>query len=72
MVASKLSVNQNKTEYLLFNLRRFNNPNFSINICFNIISPNDSAKNLGVVFQSGMHMNNHIAGIVKSWFLQLR
>ena len=50
MVANKLSVNQNKTEYLLFNQKHFNNPNCSNNIDSNIISLNSSAKNLGVVF----------------------
>ena len=50
MVANKLAVNSNKTEYLLFNPKHFNNPNFSINIDSIIISPNDSAKNCGVVF----------------------
>ena len=69
MVANKLSVNPNKTEYLLFNPKHFNNPNCSINIDSNIISPNDSAKNLYVVFQFDMSMDNHISAIVKSCFL---
>ena len=62
MVANKLSVNP----------KHFNYPNCSINIDFNIISPNNSAKNLGVVFQSDMSMDKHISAIVKSCFLQLR
>ena len=62
MIANKLSVNPNK----------FNNPNCIINIDSNIISPNDSAKNLGVVFQSGMSMDKHISALVNSYFLQLR
>ena len=37
-----------------------------------IISPNNSAKNLGVVFQLDMCMDKHISAIVKSCFLQLR
>ena len=50
MIANKLSVNPHKAEYLLFNPKHFNNPNCSINIDYSIILPNDSAKNLGVVF----------------------
>ena len=65
MVANKLSVNPNKTGYLLFNTKHFNNPNCSINIDSYIISPNNSAKNLGIVFES---MDRHISAIVKSCF----
>ena len=54
MVATKLSVNLNKTEYLLFNPKHFNNPNCSINIDSHIVSPNGLTKNLGVVFHSDM------------------
>ena len=43
MVAYKLFVNPNKTVYLLFNPKHFNNPNCSINIDSNIISSNNSA-----------------------------
>ena len=72
MVANKLSVNLIKTEYLLFNPKHFYNLNCSINIDSNIISTNDSAKNLAVVFQSDMSMDKHISAIVKSCFLLLR
>ena len=44
MVVNKLSVNPNKTEYFLFNSKHFSNPNCSINIDSNIISPNDLVK----------------------------
>ena len=71
IVANKLSVNPNKMEYLLFNPKHFNNQNCSININSNIILPNNSAKNLGVVFQSDVSMDKHISAIVKSRFLQL-
>ena len=72
MVANRLSVNPNKTEYLLFNPKHFIYPNCSINIDSNIITLNSSAKNLGVVFQSEMSTDKHISAIVKSCFLQLR
>ena len=72
MIFNKLSVNPNKKEYPLFNPKHFNNPNCNINIDSNIISPNDSAKNLGVIFRSDMSMDKHISVIVKSCVLQLR
>ena len=46
--------------------------NCNINIDSNIITPNDSIKNLGVIFQSEMSMDKHISAILKSCFLQLR
>ena len=61
MVVNKLSVSPNKTEYLLFNPKHFNNPNCNITIDTNNISLNNSAKNLGV----------DISAIVVSRFLQL-
>ena len=64
MVANKLSVNPNKAEYLLFKPKHFNNLKNSNNINSIIISPNDSAKNLGFVFQSDMSMDKHISAIV--------
>ena len=71
VISNKLSVNPNEMEYLLFNPKHVTIPNCNINIDFNIITPNDSAKNLGFIFQSDMSMNKHISAIVKSCFLQL-
>ena len=72
MISNKLSVNPNKTEYLLFNLKHFNNSNSSINIDSNFISPNESAKNLGVIFHSDTSMDKHISAMIKLCFFQLR
>ena len=72
MTSSKLSVKPNKTEYLLFNPSNINPPVNTINLDSNIISPSDSAKNLGVIFQTDMSLDKHFSSIVKSCFLQLR
>ena len=48
MVSNKLSVYPNKTDYLLFNPKHAKIQNFNIIIDSNIITPNDSAKNLDV------------------------
>ena len=50
MTSNKLSVNLNKTEYLLFYPNNINPPVNTINLDSNIISPYDSAKNLSVIF----------------------
>ena len=68
----KLSVNPNKMDYLHFNPKHVQIPHCNINIDTNIIMPNDLAKNLCVIFQSDVSMDNHMAAIVKSCFLQLR
>ena len=72
MKSNKLSLNPNKTKYLLFNPNNVNLPINIINLGSNTISPSDSAKNLGVIFQTDMFMDKHISSIIKSCFLQLR
>ena len=72
MISNKLSVNPNKTEYLLFKPNKVNLPVNNINLGSNTISPSNSAKNLGVIFRSDMSMDKHISSIIKSCFLQLR
>ena len=57
MISNKLSVNLNKTEYLLFNPSNINLPVNIINFGSNTISPSDSAKNLGVIFQNDISMD---------------
>ena len=60
MTSNKLSVNPNKTEYLLFNPYNVNLPVNIINLGFNTISPSDNAKTLGVIFQTDMPIDKHI------------
>ena len=71
MTLNKLSVNPNKTEYLLFNPSNINPLVNTTNLDSNIISPCDSAKNLGVIFQTDMSLGKHVSSIVKLCFLQL-
>ena len=71
MVANKLSVNPSKIEYLLFNSRNINPQVININLDSDIIPPSYSAKNLGVLFQSDLSLDNHISSIIKSCFVQL-
>ena len=60
MTSNKLSFNLNKTEYLLFYSNNANLPVNIINLSSNTISPNDSLKNLGVIFQMDLSMEKHI------------
>ena len=72
MTSNKLSINPHKTEYLLFNPNNVYLPVNTINVDSNIISPSDSAKNLGVIFQTDMSLDKYISTVVKSHFLQVR
>ena len=71
MIGNKLSVNPDKTEYLLFNSKNINVP-VSINFNLNTISPSECANYLDVIFQSDMSMDKHISSVVKTCFHQLR
>ena len=71
MIGSKLSVNSDKTDYLMFNSKNINVP-VSINLNLNTVSPSVCAKNLGIIFQFDMSMDKHISSVVKTCFHQLR
>ena len=72
MTSNKISVNPNKTEYLLFHSNNVNPPVNTINLDSNIIFPSDSVKNLGIIFLTDMSLDKHVSSIFKSCFLQLR
>ena len=57
MTLIKLSVNPNKTDYLLFNANNLNLPVNIIILGSHIIFPSDSAINLGVIFLTDMSMD---------------
>ena len=57
MISNKLSVNPNKTEYLLLNPNKVNFPVNIINLGSNTISSSDSAKHRNVIFQIDMSMD---------------
>ena len=59
MTSNKSSVTLNKTEYLLCNPNNVNLSVYVINRGSKTISPNDSAKNHCVIFQTDMFMDKH-------------
>ena len=62
MVANKLKLNDSKTEFFVaasaHNLR--NLPNVQLNVGSTIISPSETIRNLGVIFDHRMSMSHHI------------
>ena len=71
LVVNKLFANPNKTVYLLFNSRNIKLQIINVNLASDIISLSYSAKNLDILFQSEMSLNNHISFNNKSCFMQL-
>jgi hypothetical protein len=72
MTCNKLKLNADKTELLIFH-SRFPCPEaISINVGTEEIHPSDHARNIAVIFDSTLSMNNHVNNIVKSFFYHLR
>ena len=65
MVANKLKLNDSKTEFVVAasaqNLR--NLPNVQLNVGSTLISPSETIRNLGVIFDRRMSMSHHISHI---------
>ena len=75
MFANKLKLNPHKTEFILIGSQRNRNqllPHFPINILGNQVSPAQSVRNLGVVFDSNFNFSNHVSQVIKSTRVQAR
>jgi len=75
MSSNFLSLNPSKTEFLFFGLpeqfSKLNNP--TIHLPNNVIlSPVDSARNLGVIYDNNLSFAQHIFSIFKSCFVNIR
>ena len=69
MFTNKLKLNPDKTEFILIgskNNRKQLLPHFPINILGNQVSPAQSIKNLGVVFDSNFTFSDHLSQVIKS------
>ena len=75
MSASKLKLNPDKTEFILFGSKK---PRERLNVCFpidilhNPLHPTKSVRNLGVWFDSDFSFSKHVRNVCKSCFIQLR
>jgi len=75
MSSNFLSLNPSKSEFLIFSLpqqlSKLNNP--TIHLPNNVIlSPVDSARNLGVIFDKNLSFAQHISAVSKSCFQYIR
>ena len=69
MFTNKLKLNPDKTEFILIGSpqnRKELLPHFPINILRNQVSPAQSVRNLGVVFNSNFNLSNHMSQVIKS------
>ena len=69
MFTNKLKLNPDKTEFILIgskNNRKQLLPHFPINILGNQVSPAQSVKNLGVMFDSNFTFSDHVSQVIKS------
>ena len=74
MVVNKLKLNDSKTEFFVaasaYNLRSI--PNVHLDVGGTLISPSDTIRNLGVIFDSCMSMSHHISHICSTVTFYLR
>ena len=72
--ANRLVVNPSKTEYLLIGTRQQRTKVADSSISFKNIAlcHTDSARNLGVIFDSNLNFKNHISSICRSSFFHIR
>ena len=69
MFTNKLKLNPDKTEFILIGSEKNRKqllPYFPINILGNQVSPAQSVRNLGVVFDSNFNFSNHVSPVIKS------
>ena len=74
MSTSKLKLNPDKTEFIIFGYKGQRDKlssHFPIEILENPLRPAESVKNLGVWFDSNFSLSKHIKNICKGCFLQL-
>ena len=75
MLASKLKLNPDKTEFILFGFKKQRerlNVCFPIDILGNPLHPTKSVRNLGVWFDSDFSFSKHVQNVCKSCFIQLK
>ena len=74
LTSNRLSVNPSKTEFLIIGnpQQRKKIQSSSIVFCGNVISPSESARNLGVTFDSNLSLTKHISSVCKSAYYQIR
>ena len=75
MKSSKHKLNSDKTEFIIIGTKQQRHKlcnHFPVKLLDNDISPSDSVRNLGVVFDSDLSFHKHVSNICKSCFYHIR
>ena len=72
MTDNKLQLNEDKTEALLFNSSKLQDPPSSLSICQTTVIFSDFVRNLGFYLDKDLSMKEHISFICKTAFFELR
>ena len=73
--SSKLKLNQDKTEFIVFGSKALRNKLshlFPVNILDNMLSPSDKVRNLGVIFDSLFRFSAQVSSICSSSYYHIR
>ena len=73
-ISNRLSVNPSKTEYLLIgnSLQCAKVNSATVSFCGNTLTPTNSCRNLGVIFDRDLSFQKHISNICSSSFYHIR
>ena len=73
MTSNMLKMNRDKTELLVLSARHLPQPPiFSVSVCSEVVTPSNYVRNIGMLLDCGMSMEQHITEVCKSGFYHLR
>ena len=75
MNSAKLKLNPDKTEFIVFgseSMMNMTKNHFPLDILGHLLSPINTVRNLGVVFDSSLSFSNHVSAVCRSCFASLR
>ena len=72
MLMNKLKLNEEKTEIILCNPKKFDIHISSLKFGDEVVNFSNSGKNLGVVFDEKLNMNEHITSVSKTVYSEIR
>ena len=72
MLINKLKLNEEKTEIILCNPKKFDIHISSLKFGDEVVNFSNSGKNLGVIFDEKLNMNEHITSVSKTVYSEIR
>ena len=72
MLINKLKLNEEKTEIILCNPKKFDIHISSLKFGDEVVNFSNAGKNLGVIFDEKLNMNEHITSVSKTVYSEIR